>query len=217
MKVDLDKFEEQIKNHVKSSIDGSDPAHDFAHFSRVVAAAKNLCKIENAKIEVVMPAAWLHDLVNVPKNDPRRSQASKLSGIAAVEFLKSVGYPEIYFSEIQHAIEGHSFSANIETKTLEAAIVQDADRLDALGAIGIARVFAVGGMLKRPIYHAEDPFAESGRKLDDLQNTLDHFFVKLFKVSETLKTKAGQIEGKRRAEFMRTYLDQLKTHELFLR
>ena len=168
-----------------------DPAHDHAHFLRVVTTAKRLALEEGAKLEVVIPAAWLHDLVNVPKDDPRRSVASKLSGIQAVDYLRGAGYPEVYLEDIRHAIEAHSYSARIEAKTPEAAVVQDADRLDGLGAIGIARVFTVGGLLGRRIYEPGDPFGNSERTLDDLENTLDHFFVKLFKTAETLRTRAG--------------------------
>ena len=109
---------------------GNDPAHDVAHFKRVVATAKKLAIEENAKIEVILPAAWLHDYINIPKNDPRRSQASRLAAAAAIEYLKSVNYPNEYMDEIRHAIEAHSFSANIEATTIEAKIVQDCDRLD---------------------------------------------------------------------------------------
>jgi len=186
-----------------------DPAHDHAHFLRVVTTAKRLAESEKANLAVVTPAAWLHDLVNVPKNDPRRSIASKLSGEAGVEFLRSVKYPEEHLEAIRHAIEAHSFSAKIEAKTIEAAVVQDADRLDGLGAIGIARVFLVGGLLGRRIYDPDDPFGKGGRKLDDLENTIDHFYVKLFKTAESLMTAAGREEGKKRIEFMRTYLNEL--------
>jgi uncharacterized protein len=204
-----DKMREVSAMEAAHSGGGNDPAHDHAHFLRVVATAKHLALLEEAKLEVVIPAAWLHDLVNVPKNDPRRSVASRLSGEEATLFLREIGYPEIYLDEIRHAIEAHSFSAKIDPKTPEAAVVQDADRLDGLGAIGIARVFSVGGLLRRRIYEPGDPFAEGGRELNDLENTLDHFFVKLFKTAETLRTRAGREEGKRRVEFMRQYLREI--------
>lgn len=188
---------------------GSDPAHDHAHFIRVVTAAKHLALNEGAKLEVVIPAAWLHDLVNVPKNDPRRSIASRLSGEEGLKFLTEIGYPTVYLEEIRHAIEAHSFSAKIEAITIEAQIVQDADRLDGLGAIGIARVFSVGGMLHRRIYEPNDPFATRGRTLDDLENTVDHFFVKLFRTADSLRTQAGREEGRKRVDFMQSYLREL--------
>jgi uncharacterized protein len=201
-------WESLLEKKIQSADMGNDPAHDLAHFRRVVATAKQLCTEEGACWEVVVPAAWLHDLVNVPKNDPRRSQASRLSAEAAITFLRDQGYPEQHFAGITHAIEAHSFSAQIECRTLEAGIVQDADRLDGLGAIGIARCFAVAGLLKRALYEPSDPFG-ANRPLDDLKYTIDHFFVKLFKVVDTLRTESGRAEGQRRAQFMREFMDQL--------
>lgn len=185
-----------------------DPAHDLLHFKRVVATAKKLAIAEGARLEVVVPAAWLHDLVVVPKNDPRRSQASRLSAAAALEFLKEIGYPDEFHEDIAHAVESHSFSANIEPRTAEAAVVQDADRLDGLGAIGLARCFITAGLMKRALYSENDPFCEF-RKPDDQSYTIDHFYQKLFKTVETLKTRAGREEGRRRAEIMKRYLTDL--------
>lgn len=204
------RFERRIAETGSSTGSGDDPAHDLAHFRRVVKTARALALEEGARLEVVIPAAWLHDLINVPKNDPRRSQASRLSSRAALEFLRESDFTgeEALLSAIGHAIEAHSFSARIEPVTLEAQIVQDADRLDGLGAIGIARCFSVSGLLGRRIYHSTDPFARD-RPLNDLENTVDHFYVKLFKTAETLRTRAGRIEGQRRAQYMRTFLEEL--------
>ena len=202
------EIEGSLEKKISTIASAEDPAHDLLHFKRVVKIAKELCKKENAKMEVVIPAAWLHDFVIVPKNDPRRSQASQLSAEGAIRFLKELSYPEIYFDEISHAIAAHSFSANIETKTLEAKIVQDADRLDGLGAIGIARCFATAGVLKRPFYSELDPFCES-RAINDQQFTVDHFFAKLFKTAQTLKTDAGRVEGIKRVQVMKEYLADL--------
>ncbi|MBY0471811.1 HD domain-containing protein [bacterium] len=204
----FENWEARFKAHIQA-LQESDPAHDLAHFIRVSTTAKNLAQEEGAKLEVVLPAAWLHDLVNVPKNDPRRSQASRLSAEAALQLLREMNYPEEHFDGIAHAIEAHSFSAGISPETLEAQIVQDADRLDGLGAIGIARCFAVSGMLKRKLYHPTDLFGQT-RKFDDLEYAVDHFFVKLFKVADSLKTPAGRAEGQRRARFMRDFLTQLE-------
>lgn len=197
-------FEEKI--HKIASLD--DPAHDLLHVKRVVKTAKNLCEQEGGNLEIVIPAAWLHDLVIVPKNDPNRSMASRLSAKAALQFLKEINYPEEFFPEIAHAIEAHSFSANIEARTKEAKIVQDADRLDGLGAIGIARCFATGALFKRPFYAEHDPFCEQ-RLPDDRTYTLDHFYQKLFKIAETLHTAPGRKEGARRVQLMHDYLHHL--------
>jgi uncharacterized protein len=204
----LEDLENKLATKISQITLGEDPAHDFLHFKRVVQTAKQLCIEENAKMEIVLPSAWLHDFVIVPKNDPLRNRASQLSADAAIQFLKTLNYPEMYFEDIAHAIAAHSFSANIETKTLEAQIVQDADRLDGLGAIGIARCFATAGLLKRPFYSEIDPFCRE-RLPNDSQFTIDHFFVKLFKTSESLKTKSGRSEGAKRVERMKRFLHDL--------
>lgn len=199
-------FERKI---AELSRESGDAAHDLAHFKRVVATAKRICAAEEGRFEVVLPAAWLHDFVNVPKNDPRRAQASRLAAEGALKFLDSIEYPREYFDEIAHAIEAHSFSAAITPRTLEAKIVQDADRLDGVGAIGIARLFTVSALMRGAYYHPETPFAEDGRPFDDKCFAVDHFFVKLFKTIDTLQTRAGKEEGRRRAEVMRRYLFDL--------
>lgn len=208
--MNLIEVEKLLAEKIAVVASGEDPAHDFLHFQRVVNTAKFLCAEENAKLEVVLPAAWLHDFVIIPKNDARRKHASRLSAEAAVQFLREISYPEIHLEEIAHAIEAHSFSANIETKTLEARIVQDADRLDGLGAIGLARCFATAGLMKRAFYSAIDPFCES-RSADDSRFTIDHFFIKLFKTAEQLKTPAGLAEGVKRVKIMKTYLTDLRS------
>ncbi len=202
------EIEKKLEKKISEIASAEDPAHDLLHFKRVVNLAKAICEKENGKAEIVIPAAWLHDFVIIPKNDPRRKQASQLSADAAIIFLKELSYPEKYFDEITHAIAAHSFSANIEAKTLEAKIVQDADRLDGLGAIGIARCFATAGLLKRPFYSENDPFCNT-RTIDDQQFTVDHFYAKLFRTAETLKTNAGREEGLCRVEVMKKYLSDL--------
>ena len=160
----------------------------------------------------MLPAAWLHDCVTLPKNAPNRHEASRLAATEAVRFLQSIAYPTQYLDGIAHAIMAHSFSANIPPTTLEAKVVQDADRLDAIGAIGVARCLMLGGVLERPLYHPADPFCET-REPDDLTYTIDHFYRKLLKIGQTLHTTAARAEAERRNAFMTTFLSQLR-HEI---
>lgn len=204
------EWEAKFESKISAVASSDDPAHDLLHFRRVVGLAKYLCTREGGIAEVVVPAAWLHDLVIVPKDSSLRSQASRLSAEKAVEFLRSIDYPATFYDEIAHAVEGHSFSANIEVKTIEAKIVQDADRLDGLGAIGIARCFATAGLLKRAFYSYEDPFCDV-RTPDDSQFTVDHFFKKLFRTAETMKTPSGIEEGRKRVAVMKDYLSSLRS------
>ncbi|SHF48243.1 uncharacterized protein SAMN02745753_02045 [Marinomonas polaris DSM 16579] len=186
----------------------ADSAHDLNHISRVVKVARQLAIEEGADLAVVVPAAWLHDCVSLPKNHPERHLASTLAGDRAINFLASIHYPSEYYGAIHHAIRAHSFSANISPETPEAKIVQDADRLDALGAIGIARCMQVSGALNRPLYSLNDPFCEI-REPDDTFYSIDHFYNKLFHIADSLNTPSARLEGKRRERVMRIFLDDL--------
>lgn len=189
---------------------GADPGHGPAHLERVVATAMRLAAEEGARIEVVLPAAWLHDCVHVAKDSPDRGRASRLAADRALGFLQEAEYPADCLPEIRHAIEAHSFSAGIAPRTPEAKVVQDADRLDALGAIGLARCIAVGAALGRPVYEPEDPFCR-GRAPDDRGASVDHFYTKLLRLAGTMQTAAGRREAERRTAFLRAFLAQLES------
>ncbi len=176
---------------------------------RVVANAKALAAAEGADPRIVVPAAWLHDCVQVPKHSPDRARASRLAADAAGEYLRGAGYPAEQVPPIEHAIHAHSFSAGIEARTIEARVVQDADRLDALGAVGIARTMMLGGVLGSPLYDPAEPIPRT-RKPDDRQNVLDHFFVKLLRLEERMQTESGRREAARRTAFMREYLAEME-------
>ena len=203
----LDQLHILCLDHL-SKIMASDPAHDISHVQRVVQNTLRLTESEKGNSAITLPAAWLHDCVSVAKDSPLRKQASKLAAREAVRFLAGVNYPEDLLPPIYHAIEAHSFSANIATETLEARIVQDADRLEALGAIGIARCFLTGGSMGTPLYDRTDPFAKN-RELDDRRYTLDHFYCKLLGLAKTMKTEAGRLEAEKRTNYIHAFLSQL--------
>ena len=206
----LDPRWEPLFMRFLSDQDGSDPGHGLVHVRRVVATARRLCMQEGARAGIVLPAAWLHDCVHVAKDSSERSNASRLAAARVVQFLAESGYPAGDLADIRHAIEAHSYSAGIPPRTIEAKIVQDADRLDALGAIGIARCIAVGVSLGRPIYEADDPFCEA-REPDDAGSAVDHFHTKLLKLADTMQTDAGRLEARRRSAYMQGYLEQLRS------
>ncbi len=189
---------------------GGDPGHGVIHLRRVVATALRLADEEGARRDVVWPAAWLHDCVHVAKDSPDRMRASRLAAAHATGFLAAAGYPAECLPLIAHAIEAHSYSAGIPPRSAEARVVQDADRLDALGAIGIARCIAVGAALDRALYEPEDPFCEQ-RAPDDRGASVDHFYSKLLKLAGTMQTAAGRREAERRTAFIRAFIEQLRT------
>lgn len=187
-----------------------DPSHDILHVNRVVQLAKKIAEAEGADLNVVVPAAYLHDCIYISKSDARRAQASQLSADKAIALLKEWNYPEKYFKSIHHAVMAHSFSAGVVAETLESKVVQDADRLDAIGAIGIARCFAFSGLANRAIYNEDDSFCEA-RAPDDKANTLDHFFIKLLKLNGKLHTNTARAEGEKRLQTMNFFLESLRT------
>jgi uncharacterized protein len=186
-----------------------DAAHDIEHIQRVVVNAQRLSIAENADWSIIMPAAWLHDCVIVPKSSPDRRRASQLAAAQAIDWLRNLDWPFGRLDEIAHAIEAHSFSAGIPPQSLEAKVLQDADRLDALGAVGLARTLMLGAEMQRPFYHAADPFCES-RVADDGSYTLDHFYCKLLTLEGTMQTATGLKEAGQRTDFLKQFLAQLK-------
>jgi uncharacterized protein len=204
---DQGQWEELFQEFLRDRM-GTDPAHGLDHVRRVVANARQLAEAEGAKLEVVLPAAWLHDCVVVPKDSPDRTTASTQAARAAREWLERAGYDRSLLDEIEHAIVAHSFSARLSTRTIEAKVVQDADRIDSLGAIGIARCLMLGGNLERPLYDPDDPFCD-GREPDDSISTIDHFYTKLLRLSDTMQTDSGRKEARKRTEFMLFYLQRL--------
>jgi uncharacterized protein len=175
-----------------------DGAHDGNHLDRVWRNAQALLADHpEADALVVLAACYLHDLVNLPKNDPARATASRRSAELARDKLSALGFPAGRLDAVAHAIEAHSFSAAIVPRTLEARIVQDADRLDGLGAVGLARMFYIAGRMGSGLAHGSDPLAKE-RPLDDQAYSLDHIPVKLARLPGMMQTAAGRRLGEQR-------------------
>ena len=187
--------------------DDDDGAHDIQHLHRVWATAQILLADHpEADAAVVQAAAYLHDLVNLPKNHPDRSRASTLAAERACEWLATQGFAPERLQAVAHAIEAHSFSAGIAPLTIEAMIVQDADRMDALGAVGLARLFYIAGRMGSALAHPTDPMAQQ-RPLDDRRYALDHIEVKLATLPASMCTEAARRLGDERLQWLRAYRD----------
>lgn len=199
---------EELRDYVKIKMK-NDSAHDFNHIMRVYKNAKRICKNEKINDELVLAGALLHDIVSYPKSHKNSKLSSVKSSEKSKTILKKYGYSEVEIRIISDAIRDHSFSQQKIPKTIEGKILQDADRLDAIGAVGIARVFAVGGAEKRPFYDPTDPFCKK-RKPDDHTWTLDHFYQKLLRLEQLMNTKSGKREAKRRTKILKNYLSELK-------
>ncbi|GGK49758.1 uncharacterized protein SAMN04490189_4120 [Pseudomonas koreensis] len=186
-----------------------DGAHDLAHLQRVWHNVRTLQAEEGGDLEVLLAAVLLHDCVAVEKNSPLRSQASRLAATKAANVLAALDWSQSNISAVAHAIEAHSFSANITPLTLEAKLVQDADRLDSLGMLGVARTFYVAGRMGSALYDPQDPEAKH-RDYNDTRFCLDHFQTKLLHLAEGFQTAAGQRLAQIRHQRLKGFMEQFK-------
>ena len=200
------RFEAWLAGHLTQG----DSAHDISHFRRVWGTAQRLAEESQADRLVILTACYFHDIVSLPKNHPERSRSSVMAAEKTLAILQSSfpDFPRDRYPAVYHAIEAHSFSAGISPQSAEAKIVQDADRLEALGAIGLARVFAVSGALNNILFDADDPFADQ-RKLDDKKYALDHFQCKLLRLPDTMQTDKGKEMAIHNARFLVEFMAKL--------
>lgn len=201
---------DRIKRRVKRVLEGRDPAHDFQHIMRVYKNAELIGHREGANMAILLPAVLLHDLVVYPKGSAKTSKSADDSADLAEKWLQSYGYTQDKIDKISYCIRTHSYSKRLVPMTLEGKILQDADRLDALGAIGIARTFSVGGSEKRMFYNPVDPLWKSSRELNDREWTLDHFQTKLLRLKKSMHTKTAKEIAQERARFMVSFIKQLQ-------
>ncbi len=188
-----------------------DPGHDVGHLLRV---AEWTIRLGEGKVEPrrAVAAALLHDIVNLPKNSPDRARASELSAEEARKVLSRLSFAEEEIADVALAVRQHSFSRGERPDALLAKCLQDSDRLEALGAIGLARVFSTGTMMGAAHFHSSDPWAEH-RELDDQAFSVDHFFRKIFKIPGLMNTEGGKREARHRLAIIHDFLTQLG-HEL---
>jgi uncharacterized protein len=186
-----------------------DGAHDLGHLARVWTTVRMIQAEEGGSLEVLLAATLLHDAVPVAKDSPERALASRRAASHAIELLGALGWPEAPIRNVAHAVAAHSISAGIAPETLEACILRDADRMDAIGAVGIARCFYTGGRLGQFLYNLADPRAER-RELDDGRFTIDHFLSRLLFVAESMMTSTGRnLAAERHARLKRFVEDFL--------
>jgi len=201
---------EKLITLVKPYYTSTDPAHDWAHVERVAGLAKILCEHHQVNTECILAAIYCHDLLNIPKNHPDRKNASSLTAAEALPHLQLSGFNDDEIKLIKEAIIQHSYSRGSTPSTLESSIVQDCDRLDALGAIGILRCASVNTKMESIFYDPDDPFAEN-RNLDDKKFMIDHYYMKLFKLPELMTTPMAKSIAYKRVEFMKKFLNELES------
>jgi uncharacterized protein len=188
------------------ALEPHDAAHDFRHALRVALWTLRIAG-QRVPSRLSVLAALLHDVVNVPKTSPDRARASELCAGLARELLAGK-LPADELELVADAITDHSFSRGAVPRSDLGRALQDADRLEAVGALGLLRCVSTGVAFGADYFHPDDPWAEN-RELEDLRYSVDHFFTKLLGLSATMQTEAGRREAERRTEFLRLFLRQL--------
>lgn len=207
----LERMEKSLQEALREHCVGLDAAHDLSHARRVWQNARSIASKEaTGDWPTLLAAAYMHDVVNIPKDSTSRPQASLLSSRFCRPILSRLRLSEERIVAVEHAIVAHSWSANVEAQSIEAKILQDADRLDALGALGVARAFYVGGLVKCGLYELSDPFAAS-RPLAGATFCIDHFADKLLRLPGRMHTTTAKHLAERRVSFMHAFLLQLST------
>jgi len=185
---------EKTASYVRTIMENDEPGHDFSHIERVVGNTKKILAKEPADSFIALMVAYLHDLDD-PKLQRKETDLAK-------SFLDTCEIDSLAKTQILEAISEISFSGQKKGVTVtskEAAVAQDADRLDALGAIGIARAFSYGGHMGRKIF--------SGRT-DDASSTA-HFYQKLFLLTNLMNTETAKRIARSRTRFMKKYVGRL--------
>lgn len=210
----LELWEARYIDYLARHYSGTDAAHDTGHFRRVWRHALKINEGEGSIADnlVLLTAAYFHDFINLPKNSPDRSKASQLCAARVQQILEEdfPDFPKEKIPGVGHAILTHSFSAGIEPETQEARILQDADRMEALGAIGLSRVFYTAGQMNASLFDPEDPLAQY-READDKRYALDHFQVKLLRLPAMMRTATGRAIAAAEAAYLQTFLDKINS------
>lgn len=199
----------RLREEAEARARGSEPAHDFFHVLRVSHNARLLARAEGADEGVVVTAALLHELFTLPKGHPDSSRAGDVCAVHARELLAREGAEAVFSERVALAIRDHAFSKGVVPESLEAKLLQDADRLDALGAIGLARMWATCADMKRPFYAPIDPFCET-RAPDDKSWGLDHVYKKLLRVPDKLHSAEARRVAASRVDVMQHFLRALR-------
>jgi uncharacterized protein len=189
---------------------GAESAHDFDHVLRVLALAERLARAESADIEIVRAAALLHDIARVDE-DMTGGDHAQMAATRACEILLTRGIAPQKADAVAHAIAAHRFRGTTAPQTLEAQILFDADKLDSIGAIGVARAYAVSGALNQRLWSQVAPDTVATRDQRNANHTaVAEFVVKLSKVRERMFTATARKIAEERHAYMADFFARLE-------
>ncbi|MBD8388689.1 HD domain-containing protein [Dysgonomonas sp. BGC7] len=185
----------KAQEYIKETFLKEGTGHDYYHIERVVINSRKILQTEQADSFLVELAAWLHDL-----GDHKLHNGLDKSEELINAFLKSLLVDRSTIDRVVKIVSQVSFSKGNKPSSIEAEIVQDADRLDAIGAIGIARCFAYGGSKNRILYSPDEKEKE--------KSSIQHFYDKLFKLKDLMNTESAKLIAAKRHSFMEEYITE---------
>jgi len=198
-------------DEAKAYYHGAESAHDFDHVQRVLALAERLARAEGADVEIVRAAALLHDITRAEEDARRGGDHAQTAAARAREILHARGVAPERADAVAHAIAAHRFRGTTAPQTLEAKILFDADKLDSIGAIGVARAYAISGVLNQRLWSAVAPDAVATREQHNSNHTaVAEFTVKLSKVRERIFTASARRIAEDRHAFMAEFFARLE-------
>lgn len=204
----MEQLVQNATKFIKAVFQNDFSGHDFFHSMRVYRTAMKIAQAEHADMEVVALAALLHDV-----DDRKLSPMTAEKKENTARFMRSQNVPESEIRQVCQIIDEVSFKGtdSVRPSTLEGKCVQDADRLDALGAIGIARTFAYGGSHNRAIYDPELPprtAMNQAQYYSSKSTSLNHFYEKLFLLEGMMNTETGKAIARKRTQYMQQFVDE---------
>lgn len=185
----------ETQAYIKKTFLDEGTGHDYFHIERVVTNAKKILETENADPFLVELAAWMHDV-----GDYKLHNGVDKSNELITDFLQTLNVDNVTIDKVLEIVSQVSFSKGNTPTTIEAKIVQDADRLDAIGAVGIARCFAYGGSVHNVLYNPYDNSKDA--------SSVQHFYDKLFKLKDLMNTETAIKIANKRHQFMENFIEE---------
>lgn len=187
--------------------DGADPIHDFDHVLRVLSLAERIGQAEGADMQVVRAAVLLHDISRTDEDTHQAGDHALLAAEEARQLLAERGAPRAFIDAVSHAIEAHRFRNAVDPESLEAKVLFDADKLDTIGAVGVARAYAYGGMMGQKLWGEVSADYQPGG--DEAHTAHHEFHYKLRHLKDRLHTATGRVIAEERHHYMVAFYEQM--------
>lgn len=198
----------EVRGEAKSYFNSVDPSHDWLHVKRVENLSDKIAEKEDVDQKVVKLAALLHDIGREKESKGEIEDHSSWGAKKSKEILRSYGFKEELLEKVAHCVNSHRYSTGPEPETREAKVLCDADNLDAIGAVGVARTFSVGGEMGNPLADPDTPIEQDQTSTGE--NSLNHFYKKILNLKERMYTESGKEIAEERHDFTEEFVNRME-------